>query len=332
LIKVLELFSGVGSFSISLNTLGIEHEIVGFSETRKTATQLFCKLHNKKESENLGDVRNVSAKDLDVDLLVFGSPCQSFTRAGKQGGGLKGSDTRSALMWEAVRIMEECKPKWIVWENVPDAISRKNMPNFQNYMDELDSLNYNTYYKVLNAHELGSAQKRKRLFSISIRKDIDNGKFEFLDLTTEPKHLETYLENSDQPDIANEHIHSHLILGKDENGYKIKNGTKQGYLYANNGDGIDLAYVTSKARRGRVQVKACQTIMRGKTLGTINDGVLRFYSPREYWRLQEMPDELYKHVEACNFKPSTAYDVVGGVINQLHLKTVFLSLKKAFNW
>ena len=72
--------------------------------------------------------------------------------------------------------------------------------------------------------------------------------------------------------------------------------------------------------------------MRGKTLGTINDGVLRFYSPREYWRLQEMPDELYKHVEACNFKPSTAYDVVGGVINQLHLKTVFLSLKKAFNW
>lgn len=57
------------------------------------------------------------------------------------------------------------------------------MPNFQNYMDELDSLNYNTYYKVLNAHELGSAQKRKRLFSISIRKDIDNGKFEFLDLT-----------------------------------------------------------------------------------------------------------------------------------------------------
>ncbi|WRN25505.1 DNA cytosine methyltransferase [Staphylococcus aureus] len=49
MIKVLELFSGVGSFSISLNTLGIEHEIVGFSETRKTATQLFCKLHNKKK-------------------------------------------------------------------------------------------------------------------------------------------------------------------------------------------------------------------------------------------------------------------------------------------
>ena len=47
------------------------------------------------------------------------------------------------------------------------------------------------------------------------------------------------------------------------------------------------AYVTSKARRGRVQVKACQTIMRGKTLGTINDGVLRFYSPREYWNYKK---------------------------------------------
>ena len=170
--------------------------------------------------------------------------------------------------------MEECKPKWIVWENVPDAISRKNMPNFQNYMDELDSLNYNTYYKVLNAHELGSAQKRKRLFSISIRKDIDNGKFEFLDLTREPKHLETYLENNDQPDIANEHIHSHLILGKDENGYKIKNGTKKGYLYANNGDGIDYSFEEMKDTLESIQESAEGKVINiGKVIQKYQDDI-----------------------------------------------------------
>lgn len=340
MIKVLELFAGAGSFSVALSTLGIKHEIVGFSETRATAVELFSRLHNKKPEENLGDIHGVNAVGLDVDLVTFGSPCQSFSRSSNRAdnhhkrGGKKGSGTKSSLMWEAVRIIGECKPKYLIWENVFDAVNSKHFDNFQEYMDELSDLGYNTYYKVLNAHELGSAQKRKRLFSISIRKDIDNGKFEFLDLAKPPKLLEEYLEPIDSPNIEllPKSVTDILVVGKDEKGLRIKTGTKLGYLHGNNGDAVDTGYLTSKTRRGRVQKKACHTLMRSKTIATIQDDKLRYLTLLEYWRLQEMPDELFKHVEDCNFSLNKAYDVVGGVINQLHLKTVFESLSKAFDW
>lgn len=332
MLKVLELFCGAGSFSVGLEQLGIEHEIVGFSDIRPTAIDLFCRIHNKNPEDNLGDIKLVSGENMDVDLLVFGSPCQSFTRSGKGEGGRKGSNTKSSLMWESVRIMQECKPKWIVWENVPDAVSKKHMPNFQEYMAELDDMGYNTYWTLLNAHELGAAQKRKRLFSISIRKDIDNGNFEFLVDKKQPRKLKEYLEYDGVYEYINKKDSDVLILGKDELGYKIKNGTKLGYLYAKEGDSIDLGFPKSETRRGRVQKDACQTLLRSKTIGTLHEGKIRYLTPLEYWRLQEMPEELYSKVLECNFTNNDAYDVVGGVINQKHLNVVFKSLQKAFNW
>lgn len=333
LLNVLELFCGAGSFSVQLNTLKIKHDIVGFSDIRETAIKLFCKIHNKDVSENLGNIKNVSGVGMNVDLLVFGSPCQSFSRSGKGGGGKKGSDTKSSLMWEAVRIMEECKPKWIIWENVPDAINKKHMNNFKEYMSVLDELNYNTYYTLLNAHDLGSPQKRKRLFSVSIRKDIDNGSFKFEYDKISPKKLNEYLDNEyEEIFIVEDKVRESILLGENEDGYIIKNGTKLGYLIANEGDAIDLGFYNSKTRRGRVQKNACQTLLRSKSIGTIQNGELRYLTPFEYWKLQEMPIDLYKHVKECNFSLNEEYDVVGGVINQLHLKVVFSSLKKAFGW
>lgn len=333
MIKVLELFCGAGSFSVALKSLGIEHEIVGFSDTRESAIKLFSKLHNKDARDNLGDVKDVSAKGMEVDLLVFGSPCQSFTRAGNLEGASKGGKSRSSLMWESVRIMKECKPKWIVWENVPDAINSRHFENFQSYMDELDELNYNTYYSVLNAHDLGSAQKRKRLFAISIRKDIDNGNFDFVNLQKEPRKLKEYLDNvSDIEYLVDEVTLNKLIVHKENNTYRIRNGTKLGYLEAEEGDSIDTTYAISKTRRGRVQKEACHTLMRSRTIATLQNGEMRYLTPFEMWKLQEMPIDLYDKVEECNFTNSEAYDVIGGVINQLHLKTVFTSLKNSFNW
>lgn len=331
--KVLELFCGVGSFSISLDSLGIKHDIVGFSDIRETAIDLFCKIHNKDKSENLGDIKNVNAAELNVDLLVFGSPCQSFTRQGKMEGGTKGSDTKSALMWEAVRIMEECKPKWIIWENVPDAVNKLHIDNFKEYMVTLDELGYNTYYKVINAHEIGSPQKRKRLFAVSIRKDIDNGEFNLDYEVVKPRKMKDYLDvNVPSHFGVEEHVQEKLLLGEQGNQYIIKNGTKLGYLLADEGDAIDWTFPTSKTRRGRVQKEACQTLLRSKGVGVIQDGTPRYLTPHEFWKLQEMPLELYKFVEECDFKLKDQYDVVGGVINQLHLKVVLGNLAKAFNW
>lgn len=333
MLKVLELFSGVGSFSLALKTLGIEHEVVGYSDIRPTAVKLFSKLHDIPESDNLGDVRHVDGTNLDADMITFGSPCQSFTRAGKLGGGSKGSNTASAIMWEAIRIMKETNPKWIIWENVPDAINKRHFSNFEEYMDELNDMGYNTYYELLNANDLGSAQKRKRLFAISIRKDIDTGSFKINKIEKAAKPLSDYLEKySDDMLEVSDYIKENLILGTENGGHKIKNGTKLGYLIANEGDAVDVTYVTSKTRRGRVQKESVQTIMRQATIATFQNDKLRYLTPLEYWRLQELPEELYEKVLECNFSQSEAYDVIGGAINQLHLKTIFTSLSEEFKW
>lgn len=333
MLKVLELFSGIGSFSLALKTLGIKHEVVGYSDIRPTAVRLFSKLHDIPESDNLGDVRHIDSTNLDVDMITFGSPCQSFTRAGKLGGGSKGSNTASSLMWEAIRIMKETNPKWIIWENVPDAINKRHFENFEEYMDELDDMGYNTYYELLNANDLGSAQKRKRLFAISIRKDIDTGSFKINKIEKAAKPLSEYLEEySDDMLEVSDHVKENLILGTENGGYRIKNSTKLGYLIANEGDAVDTTYVTSKTRRGRVQKESVQTIMRQSTIATFQNGKLRYLTPLEYWRLQELPEELYEKVLECNFSQSEVYDVIGGAINQLHLKTIFTSLNETFNW
>lgn len=95
---------------------------------------------------------------------------------------------------------------------------------------------------------------------------------------------------------------------------------------------MDVTYVASKTRRGRVQKESVQTIMRQSTIGTFQNNKLRYLTPLEYWRLQELPEELYQKVLECNFSKSEAYDVIGGAINQCHLETIFTSLNEAFNW
>lgn len=79
-------------------------------------------------------------KDMEVDLIMHGSPCQDFSVAGKQAGGDKDSGTRSSLMYETVRIVEKLKPKYVIWENVKNLLSKTHRHNFDNYLDTLTIL------------------------------------------------------------------------------------------------------------------------------------------------------------------------------------------------
>lgn len=100
--------------------------------------------------------------------------CQSFSVAGKQHGGEKGSGTRSSLLWNSVEIIRHCKPKFVIWENVKNVLSKKHKPVFDAYIDEMKNMGYNTYYQVLNAKNYGIPQNRERIYAISVREDIDN--------------------------------------------------------------------------------------------------------------------------------------------------------------
>lgn len=179
--KVLSLFSGIGAFEKALKKIGIDYELVNYCEIDEHASKAYAAIHGVSEDLNLWDVTTVDTSKLpnNIDLLTHGSPCQSFSIAGKQAGGDKGSGTTSSLMWETVRIVGDLKPKLVIWENVKNVLSKKHIHNFDSYIKSLNNLGYNSYYKVLNAKHYGIPQNRERIFVVSIRKDIDHGKFKF---------------------------------------------------------------------------------------------------------------------------------------------------------
>ena len=169
-LKVLELFGGIGACSKALEKLGIDYEIADYVEIDKYAVKSFNAIHNTNfEPQDITQW----GKDIEVDLIMHGSPCQDFSLAGLQAGGDKGSGTRSSLMYETIRIVKKLRPKYVIWENVKNLLSKKHRHNFDSYLEIMESLGYKNYYQVLNAKDYGIPQNRERVFTISIRNDID---------------------------------------------------------------------------------------------------------------------------------------------------------------
>jgi DNA (cytosine-5)-methyltransferase 1 len=173
MIKVLELFAGIGACSKALENLGIESVIVDAVEIDKYAITSFNAIHNTNFEPQ--DITKWD-KDIEVDLIMHGSPCQDFSLAGKQAGGDEGSGTRSSLMYETIRIVEKLKPKYVVWENVKNLLSKKHKHNFDAYIETMEKLGYSSYYQVLNAKDYGIPQNRERVYTVSI---LGDRKYEF---------------------------------------------------------------------------------------------------------------------------------------------------------
>jgi DNA (cytosine-5)-methyltransferase 1 len=119
----------------------------------------------------------------DIDLITYGFPCQDISIAGKQLGLFNddGTQTRSGLFFDALRIIEAAKPKIAIAENVKNLTGKKFKDQFEIVLTSLEQTGYNNYWKVLNAKDFGIPQNRERVFIVSIRKDLDNGTFRFPD-------------------------------------------------------------------------------------------------------------------------------------------------------
>lgn len=188
MLKVLELFAGIGACSKALTNLGIEHEIVDAVEIDKYAIKSFNAIHGTNFEPQ--DITKWD-KDIEVDLIMHGSPCQDFSVAGKQAGGDEGSGTRSSLMYETLRIVEKLKPKYVIWENVKNLLSKKHRHNFDAYLEAMEKLGYKNYYQVLNAKDFGIPQNRERVFTVSI---LDGDKYLFPEPAPLEKKLKDVLE------------------------------------------------------------------------------------------------------------------------------------------
>lgn len=175
-IKILELFGGIGAIRKAFERQNIPHKVVDYIEIDKYAVASYNAMFN--ENFEIQDITEWD-KQIDIDFIMHGSPCQDFSVAGKQAGGDLGSGTRSSLMYETIRIVGKLRPKYVMWENVKNLLSAKHKHNFDAYIETMNILGYNSYYQVLNAKDYGIPQNRERVYTISIRKDIDKGNFIF---------------------------------------------------------------------------------------------------------------------------------------------------------
>ena len=164
-LKVFEAFSGYRSQSIALRNLGIKHEVVAISEIDKYAIKASEAIQGPVL--NLGDISKIDVKDIpEHDLFTYSFPYQDLSVAGKQAGLEKG--TRSGLLYECERIIEHCKPKYLLLENVKNLVGKKFKPNFDRWLEYLEGLGYTNYWQVLNAKDYGVPQNRERVFVVSI--------------------------------------------------------------------------------------------------------------------------------------------------------------------
>lgn len=155
------LFSGIEAATVAFHPLGWKP--LWFAEIHKFC----CKLLNNyyPTIPNFGDITSVDFIDKlsKVDLIIGGSPCQSFSIAGKQKGL---DDERGQLTFRFFEIIKQLKPRWFIWENVSNVLNINSGKIFWRIINEMGNSGYGLQWKVLNALNFGSLQNRKRLFLI----------------------------------------------------------------------------------------------------------------------------------------------------------------------
>lgn len=216
-LRVFEAFAGYGSQSLAFKYLQEIHpefdfKVVGYSEIEPSAIQAYRLLHGW-DIPNFGDVTRIDWNEVpDFDFISWSSPCQDFSNAGLRQGGEEGSGTRSSLIFQEKRMLTVKKPKYVMLENVKGLLSEKMRKYFFQYLRDLDSFGYTSFYKVLNSKDYGIPQNRERIFVISILRTEDepNPEYHF----PSPIKLETTVEDMLEDNVSPEYFMSQELLEK----------------------------------------------------------------------------------------------------------------------
>lgn len=176
-IRLVELFAGIGAQASALERLGIPFTST-VCEIDEHAYNAYCAVHGP--TPNLGDIRKVEHLP-DCDLLTYSFPCQDLSIAGNKKGMAEGTGTRSALLWEVDRLLQDAKererlPEVLLMENVDSILFQANRPHLERFIIRLNGLGYDSSYAVLNAKDFGVPQNRNRCFMVST---LTRGHFRF---------------------------------------------------------------------------------------------------------------------------------------------------------
>lgn len=299
MLQILELFGGIGSPRKALLNLGVPTKAIDYVEIDEKAVKSYNEIFRNELDYKTQDVRGYNLKP---DILIHGSPCQSFSIAGKQEGADPNSGTESSLMWETVNIIKQMhiwKPRVVIWENVKNVLSKHMIHNFNRYLKEMEDLGYTNSFEVLNAMDFGLPQNRNRVFTISM---LDGTRFNFDTLErTKYRPLEEFLEK----EVSEEYIVTQpsILRGIGKKGVVNRATVIKDYCYT----------ITERQDRCPAQVI------------DIGNGKYRFLTDKECWLLQGYSEEDYNNAAKVNSKRAL-YKQAGNSIPVTIFESIFKQL------
>jgi DNA (cytosine-5)-methyltransferase 1 len=161
-VRFISLFAGIGGFDLGFERAGMA--CAAQVEIDQKCRELLAKRWPAVEKHD--DVRTFDATRFAgaTDVVCGGFPCQDLSLAGRRAGMAEG--TRSALFYEAVRVVAECRPRWVVVENVPGLLTSRGGEDFRSVLSALDGLGYGVAWRILDSRWFGVPQRRRRIFVV----------------------------------------------------------------------------------------------------------------------------------------------------------------------
>lgn len=316
-IRLIELFAGIGSQAKALKNLGADFEHYRICEVDKFAVQSYNAVHGTSFSTS--DITKITGKDLEIVdtdkycyIMTYSFPCQDLSKAGKQRGMDKGDYTRSGLLWEVERLLDECVelPQVLLMENVPDVIGNKNINNFAAWVQKLECRGYYCKWQVINAKDFGIPQNRARCFMMSVL--ADKVYYEFPQPRTLKLRLKDMLEDSvdEKYYLSNKAVNSlnaHLQrMQARGNGFGWKPTT---------GEGCAFTIKTESGYRPNSNFIIEEQNKRYRKL-----------TPKECWRLMGFDDTAFEKASTSGVSNSQLYKQAGNSIVVNVLEAIFRTI------
>ena len=311
-INHLDLFSGIGGFHLGFEKAGFEVTSY-FSEIDKYAIDNYK--NNFKNSKYVGSVTDVRETQLPkIDAITFGSPCQDFSLAGKRKG-MEGD--RSSLITEAIRLIDECRPRFFIWENVKGTFSSNNGEDFWAIIQAFTNIGgYRLEWQLLNTKWF-LPQNRERIYLVGYLGDGSGG--QVFPIAETNNNFTEKIRNKTRKSTSKQNTHSRTIssgihkMGSDVTYIKIKSATSKGYEEAVDGDSINYSNPNSKTRRGRVGKGVAQTLDTACSQAVI-DNKIRRLTPIECERLQGFADNWTQFGESGKISDTQRYKMCGNAV------------------
>ena len=291
-LKVGTLFSGIGAFEHALDRLGINHKIVFACDIDAYVKKSYFENYKIQKDEWYDDVLKLDASkyiDENIDIIVGGSPCQSFSFVGKQKGL---EDDRGNLIFEFMRVVKECRPKMFIFENVKGLTTHESGKTFEYVLSKFKELDYNITYDILKATDYGIPQSRQRLFLIGINKNRN------ITINFPPPKLELKLK---MQDLLEDNVNTQYYLQQKGQEFAVK-GTN----------------LTKKYTQINGEIALCQK--KNQQFNWHGDFVFEYRDiPEKYYLSDSVRDYVLKSgTKGFNMKPEIDLQIARPILSSVH--------------